>query len=346
MLSLDRHALPEAVANREWFRAAAARKTSLTVDERRRFNRGLVLPHPQQAAVAEDLKAIREHNATHPTRRRALGLDGDYGCGKSTLAAELLLDVCETSWKQHGMSISDSQVVSEVIPGFAVGASERSSVGRLAGDCPDLVQPGFYADASSSGEADFAFAICNALGRSVPDRTATLMLTWARRQCERSLTEVGVVDDVNMLVTSTRRVHMTQFGKRLISRLPVTLVFVGKGLDQTPLMRPTSKDKADHDAALQTSRRTTAIALDPIPYTEQGARQFLDLLQECAGMFALAPDPWKQVTPAAVERLHRATGGSVGRLFEVLTWAAAEATGRTERFTPAGLQAAARKVGL
>ena len=280
-------------------------------DDRRLYNTGVVLPHPQEKQARDFHAQVTFHNTTNATRRQILGITGDFGAGKSSIAESIAADVIDQGIAVHGRT--------------------------LLGTSQDLVRPAFWTNATASGEADLAEAITISLGLPPVTRsgdTAAHRLHRATDQIARSMTTHGFIDDANMWMSSNRKQPLTQFTKRALNELPVTLTIIGKGLLDTPLFLPATSDRADADAANQLRRRLVLVSVEPIPTTGEGPADFRRLVHAAAAMFLLrSSQPEKDLGAAELAYLHDSTRGCVGILFERLCWSATQAVGGTERIT-------------
>lgn len=295
---------------RQWFRAAARRGRSASEEDRRYFNLAVDLEHPQRQQVRAAITRTMEQNGTAPTRRRLVGVDGDYTTGKSQAVAHIMISHCEAVWREYGYETND-------------------------GNVRNVVQPAFFVNASSSGEADLMRSIADSLGLPQSARsTAVVLLNPTKRQCRRSHTTLGIIDDANMFESSRRGEMLTQFIKRLVNELPLTLVFVGKDLASSPVLHPTTSTRGDAHAAAQLARRLTLVRLDEVPLTGEGPRRWLSLIQSACRHFLLAnPDPLGDLVATDYAWIHKVCEGRVGALYELLTIAASAAVGGTESLT-------------
>src|SRR3954453_22381812 len=76
---------------RQWFRAVARHGRSASQEDRRYFNLAVDLEHPQRQQVRAAITKTMEQNGTAPTRRRLVGVDGDYTTGKSQAVAHIMI---------------------------------------------------------------------------------------------------------------------------------------------------------------------------------------------------------------------------------------------------------------
>jgi hypothetical protein len=282
-------------------------------EDRRVYNLTVTLPHPDYPSVRTVLQRVAYgHQSSGPTRRRVLGIDGDFKSGKSELVLRFAMELSRTIWGDQGREVVEEGLNTQVIPAF-------------------------IANASASGEADLMRSISKALGLPSPARsdTAVQILDRVAAQCRRSRTHYGFIDDANMLATSRRQEHLTQFLKRMVNELPVTLVFVGHRLEQSPVLRAVTHMKADTDAANQIGRRMTRVTVKT--FTDQGEdpKSFVATVRAAAREFLLIDaDPLRDLRPRDYAWLLEQTAGRVGDLFELLSLAAHDAVGLEERLTP------------
>lgn len=291
----------------------AANRSKASDADRRAYNLTVTLPHPDYPSVRTVLQRIAYGNqGGGPTRRRVVGIDGDFKSAKSELVLRFAMELSRTIWGNQGHEVVEEGLNTQVIPAF-------------------------IANASASGEADLMRSISKALGLPSPSRsdTAVQILDRVARQCRRSRTCYGFIDDANMLATSRRQEHLTQFLKRMVNELPVTLVFVGYRLEQSPILRAVTHMKADTDAANQIGRRMTRVTVKT--FTDQGEdpKNFVATVRAAAREFLLVDDdPLGDLRPRDYAWLLEQTGGRVGDLFELLSLAAHDAVGLEERLTP------------
>lgn len=313
LFRMDAAGMASNIEHREWMRAARTRPGALTPDERRRYNKSIVLPHPQIDEVRRCIEYASDHNQAGATRRLFVGVTGDYAAGKSQILEELALDTHQATVALLGETVTDDQVRSRV-------------------------QPVLWVNAVASGEADLAQSICLAAGLPLENRsgqTAASMLHKAAAQCSRSKTSLGVIDDVNMLSSSNRREQLTHFCKRMGNDLPITLIFCGHGLLESPVFAPTSISRhADHQAAAQLSRRLITVKITAIPQSRGGLKQFAELVWSAYERFLFREPPaHADLGPQELGVLHKASGGRPGTLFTIMCAAAARAVEQEEKIT-------------
>jgi hypothetical protein len=206
MLEINWEGIQKEISRRQHMDDIKSQGTTASTEDRKQYNLQVRLPHPDFPRVRAALKEVTEQNRCGPVRRKILGIGGNFLSGKSTMAEDLCVELCEAAWEQNGTEVTDDY------------ARHR-------------VQPVFFANASGSGEGDLMRSIVEGLGLPEPPQrsSAQLMLLRGIEQAKRSMTTHGWIDDVNALSSSSRRTYLAQFGKKLISDFPVTFVMIGKG---------------------------------------------------------------------------------------------------------------------
>lgn len=132
---------------------------------------------------------------------------------------------------------------------------------------------------SNTGMRDFNRAILEYYGH--PGRFQGTATEFGYRALDSVLsaeTELLIVDDLHFLRwTSKGGIEVSNHFKYIANEFPVTLLFIGVGLEQRGLL---SEGLCDEDMALaQTGRRTTPLGLAPFTITsEQGRTDWRDIL--------------------------------------------------------------------
>lgn len=313
MYELTPSGLLEWDQRRTWLEQVAASRSQVSDADRRAYNLAVTLPHPDYPHVRAVLERIAHgHQSSGPTRRRVVGIDGDFKSGKSEMVLRFTMELSRTVWGDLGREVVEEGLNTQVIPAF-------------------------IANASASGEADLMRSVSKAVGLPSPSRsdTAVQILDRVAAQCRRSRTVYGFIDDANMLATSRRQEHLTQWLKRMVNELPVTLVFVGHRLEQSPVLRAVTHMKADTDAADQIGRRMSRVTVRTFTGEGEDPKGFVAAVRAAAATFLLLdPDPLADLLAEDFAWLMQQTGGRVGDLFEILALAAHDAVGLEERLTP------------
>lgn len=315
MLQISWDGIQAEIVRRRRMSDIRRRGAAAALEDRRAYNLQVRLPHPDLPAVRKALVEVTEQNQGGPVRRRILGIGGNFLSGKSTIAEDLCVELCEAAWARYGTEVCDDY------------ARHR-------------VQPIFFANAAGTGEGDLMRSIAESLGLpEAPQRsTAQQMLLRSIAQSQRSLTTHGWIDDVNALSSSSRRTYLAQFGKKLLSDFPVTFVMIGKGLRQTPFFSPQTSSRVEEDAAEQLRERLRYYEVRTIPFTGNGPREFARLVLRASECLLLTADkPLSGFDAEDLARLHKATGGRPGKLFDRMTVAASRAVGEAETLTPEAL---------
>ncbi len=315
-LEINWAGLQEEVRRRQRMAEVKKLGAMASVEQRRQFNLQVRLPHPDLDRVRAALRDATEQNNCGPVPRRILGIGGNFLSGKSTIAEDLCLEVCQAEWTRSGTEMTD---------GYA----------------RHRVQPIFFANAAGSGEGDLMRSIMAGLGLPEPPAksSAQLMLHRCREQGKRSRTTHGWIDDVNALNSSSRKTYLAQFGKKLFSDFPVTFVMIGKGLRESPFFNAETSSRVEVDAAEQLRERLLYVEVQSIPLSGSGPRQFAKLVVRAAEHFLLATSqPLSGFSAEDLASLHKATGGRPGKLFDRLSIAASRAVGGGETITPADVR--------
>lgn len=292
--------------------AIASSRSGASAADRRTYNLGVTLPHPDYSGIGAVLERSARANGQSPTRRRVVGIDGDFKSGKSEIVLRFVMELSRRAWTNEGYEIVEDGLSTQLIPAF-------------------------IANASASGEADLMRSVSKAVGLPAPSRsdTAVQILDRVVAQCRRSRTRYGFIDDANMLATSRRQEHLSQFVKRMMNDLPITLVFVGHRLEQSPVLRAVTHMKADTDAADQVGRRMSRMTVKTFTGEGDDPKNFVAAVRAAAaGFLLLDPDPLSDLRARDFVWLLEETGGRVGDLFEILSLAAHDAVGQKERLTP------------
>lgn len=296
-----------AVSHIQWRISAPKPPPDASASDRQLFNAGRSIAHPQERAISHAISFVHSGNVARGplATRNLVGVAGDFKSGKTSAIARLMAGACESTWAEEGTEVVVGGVRSEI-------------------------RPVFYATASASGEADLMRSILRSLGVPAgPAReSASSMLARAAMQCERSRTRFGFIDDANMLASSARGEFLTQFAKKMLNDLPVTLVFIGKGLRESAVFSAASRARVDADAADQINRRTHFLDVTPLQPTLEGAASLRRLVGETCSRVDLRLPP--ELTGRDLAWLHGVTEGRVGEVLEVLTTAATIAVGASE----------------
>lgn len=315
MLSISqRDDIPHLLDLRRWRADIRQQGFSASEADRRTYNAGAVLPHPQRAQLQAAYQEVHEHNNATGTRRMMLGVTGEFHSGKSSLVEELMLDMAEANPTPVGQ--------------FSVEDGIRNQH-----------QPFMWVNAAASGELAFAQSMAAAVAlpraRSPVKTSAPDVLIRVIEQVKRSGTRDAVFDDVNIWTSSNRRIPLTQFLKRVLNDLPATIIVVGANLEDAPVFTTVNASRADADAATQlTSRLQIMRTVQYREDNEQDLGAFRDLCRNAYTHFLLREaDACADIGPQEVTDLFQASAGSVGRLFSILTHCAASAVGAEERIT-------------
>lgn len=248
---------------------------------------------PQLSSVQEDLWDIVDSNLQDGDKAKgAVALDAFPGLGKTTAVLDFAKKYHLREVEENGARTQDGN---ERWPVCRIGLKGATGTKSLY-----KAMLSFYGHPGiSSGNTD-AFA----------ERVLECAL-----DCE---TRILIVDEIHFLRWANRAgVEVSNSLKHIANEFPVTLIYVGVGLEERGLF---SEGESYSDAVLaQTARRTTRLGMEPFEIlTEEGRRNWRNMLLALEKRIVLADKQPGMLADDLSDYLFARSTGHIGSLMTLI----------------------------